>query len=133
MSEGPSYCSLNLTQAAWPPPPSAHAETTLRTWPQGTACTLAPSLRSEQKAPLEPIQAGTATPLALEHLQAMNVALHWAIAPASCQASFDGVVVVAQSFRKALQGHEGAIRRPCQPGIQLICPPLAHERGKVLG
>ena len=61
------------------------------------------------------------------------MALHWAIAPASCQASFDGVVVVAQSFRKALQGHEGTVRCPCQPGVQVIWLPLAHELGKVLG
>ncbi len=58
---------------------------------------------------------------------------HGAIAPASCQASVDGVGVVAQSLRTALQGHAGTRRRPCPPGIQRISPPLAHQPGKILG
>ena len=63
----------------------------------------------------------------------MNVALHRAIAPAQGQASFDGIVVITQPLRKPLQGYTGAIRRSCQPGIQLIWLPLTHQLGKILG
>jgi hypothetical protein len=53
--------------------------------------------------------------------------------PGQGHTSFDRVIVVAQPFRKLLQGRERTLRRPGQPGISLRCLPLAHELGNILG
>jgi hypothetical protein len=112
---------------------SAHANAALRVWPRYSVPVLAPSLRGEKKALLEQIQAGTAKHLTLECFQAIHMALYRAVTPGECHASFDRVIVVVQPFRKPLQGHEGTLRRPGQPGIQALGLPLAHELCKILG
>jgi hypothetical protein len=87
--------------------------------PRESVAAIVPSLRRQEKALLEQIEFGTATPLALEHFQAINVALHRAGTPGPGDPGFDRVIVVAQPLRKPLQGRDGALRRPGQPGIQL--------------
>jgi len=58
--------------------------------------------------------------------------LHGPVAPGQGEPRFDGVIIISEPFGKALQGHDGTLRDPCQPGIQLRALPLAHEVGKVL-
>jgi len=53
--------------------------------------------------------------------------------PREGHAGFDRVIIVAQPFRKPLQGHEGTLRRPCQPRLQLVRLALAHALGEILG
>lgn len=94
---------------------------------------IASSLRRQQKTPLEQIEFRPAKHLALQHLEAVDVAFDWAITPAQGDSGFDGVIVIAQSFGKPLQGHEGTLRCPGQPRIQLVGLVRAHELHKVLG
>ena len=61
------------------------------------------------------------------------MALHWAGTPGQGDPVSDGIIVVAESLRKPLQGHEGTLRRPGQPGIQLVRLAFTHEPRKVLG
>ena len=82
---------------------------------------------------MEQIEVGTAKHLALERFQAIHMALHRAVTPGSRHAGFDRVIIVAQPLCKPLQGYQGTLRPPGQPGIQLLCLPLAHELGKILG
>jgi hypothetical protein len=91
------------------------------------------ALRRQEKALLEQIEFGTAKHLAFEHFQADHMALHRAGPPGQGDPGFDGVIVVAESLCKPLQGHEGTLRRPGVPGIKLVRLSLAHEPGKVLG
>ena len=70
--------------------------------------------------------------LALEHLQAIDMALHGACAPGESDACFDRLVVVVEPLRKALQGLQRTGGRALQPGIQVLGLALAHETGKVL-
>jgi hypothetical protein len=81
--------------------------------------------RGSHQAPLEPLEAGMAKHLARERFQAIDRALHRAMTPGQGDPSFDGVVVVAQPFRKPLQGREGTLRCPCLP--------LADQLGNILG
>jgi len=101
--------------------------------PSDSVAAIAPSLRRQEKALLEQSEFGTAKHLALEHFQAIHLALHRAVTPGQGDPGFDRVIVVAQPFCKPLQGHEGTLRRPGQPGIQLVRLALAHEPRKVLG
>jgi hypothetical protein len=101
--------------------------------PSDSVAAIVPSLRSQDKALLEQIEFGTAKHLALEHFQAIHMALHRAVTPGQGDPSFDRVLVVAQPLRKPLQEHEGILRRPGRPGIQMLRLALAHELGKVLG
>jgi hypothetical protein len=112
---------------------SVHANAALRVWPRYSVLGLAPSLRGETTALLEQIQAGTATHLTRERFQAMKLALYRAVTPGECHASFDRVIVVTQPCRKPLPGHEGTLRRPGQPGIQVLGRPWAPELRQLLG
>src|SRR5882724_704046 len=58
---------------------------------------------------------------------------HLTVTPGQDDTRLDGVVVIAQPFRKPLQGDQGILRRPCQPRVQRCWLPLAHELGKILG
>ena len=121
------------TREAGTQQPSKYANAALRGSPRDTIPALALSLCGQHEAALEQIEAGTAKHLALERFQAINVALHRAITPGQRHAGFDGVIIVAQALRKPLQRHDGTLGRPCQPGIQLLCLPLTHQLGKILG
>jgi hypothetical protein len=101
--------------------------------PHDSVAAIVPSLRGQEKTPLEQIKAGAAEHLALEHFQTIDVTLDRAGTPREGHAGFDRVVVVAQPFRKALQGHARVLRRPCQPRIQMVRLSLAHELGEILG
>src|SRR5262245_28659279 len=101
--------------------------------PSASVAASAPSLRRQEKALLEQIEFGPAIHLALQHFEAIDVAFDRAITPGQGDAGFDGVIVITQPFRKPLQGHEGTLCRPSQPGIQLVRLALAYEPHKVLG
>jgi len=60
--------------------------------------------RGEQEAAVEEIEVGPAKHLALEHLEAIDMALDRAIGPGHGHPSFDGVIVLVEPFGKALQG-----------------------------
>jgi hypothetical protein len=61
------------------------------------------------------------------------MALHGAGTPGQGDPGSDGIIVVAESLRTPRQGHEGTLRRPGQPGIQLVRLALAHAPREVLG
>jgi hypothetical protein len=94
---------------------------------------IVPVLRRQEQALLEQIACGTATQLALQPREAVDVAFDRAITPGQGHASLNGVIVLAQAFRNPRQGHEGTLRRPGQPGIPLVRLALAHEPRNVLG
>ena len=121
------------TQGADTQPPSTSAHAALRGSSRGAVLARALSLCGQHKALLEQIEARTAKHLALEQLQAIDVAFHRAGTPGQADTGFDDVVIVAQPFRKPLQGYQGTRRRPGQPGVQLCWLPLAHQLGNILG
>jgi hypothetical protein len=61
------------------------------------------------------------------------MALHRAGTPGQGNPGSDGVIVVAASLRTPLQGREGTLCRPGQPGVQLGRLSLTPELRKVLG
>ena len=67
------------TQGAGAQQPSTYANAAWRGSSRDAVLARALSLCGQQKAPLEPIEAGTATHLALERLQAIDVAFHRAM------------------------------------------------------
>jgi len=101
--------------------------------PRASVAASIPVLHRQEKALLEQIEFGTAKHLAFAPLQAVNLALHRAVTPGQGDPGFDGLIVITDPLRKPLQGCEGTVRRPGQPGIQRLRPALAHELGKVLG
>jgi hypothetical protein len=101
--------------------------------PRASVAAIIPVLRRPEQALLEPSEVRTATHLALQHLAAVDVAFDWAMTPGQGDAGFAGVIVIADSLRTPLPGHERTLRRPGQPGIPRLRRPLAHERGHVLG
>ncbi len=113
--------------------PCKHANAVLMVEPHDSVAAIVPALRSQEKALLEQIEIGTATHLALECVQAIHVALYRAMTPGQGDPGFDRIIVVAPPFRKPLQGHEGTLRCPGQPRVQLVRLTLAHEPRKVLG
>src|SRR4029434_985425 len=113
--------------------PCRSANVTLWVEPRASVAAIILVLSRQEKALLEQIKFGTAKHLAFEHLQAVNLALYRAVTPGQGDPGFDGLIVITDPLRKPLQGCEGTIRRPGQPGIQLLRPALAHELGKVLG
>ena len=113
--------------------PCRYANAMLMVEPRASVAAIIPALRRQENALLEQIELGTAKHLAFEHLQAVNLALHRAGTPGQGDPGFDGLIVIADPLRTPLQGCEGNLRRPGQPGIQLLRRALAHELGKVLG
>ena len=101
--------------------------------PRASVAAIIPVLRRQEKAPLEQLECGTAKHLAFKHLQAVHLALHRAVTPGPGDPGFNGLIVIADPLRQPLQGCEGTVRRPGQPGIQRLRRALAHELGKVLG
>jgi hypothetical protein len=113
--------------------PCRDANAVLVVEPRASVAAIIPVLRRQEKALLQPIEFGPATHLAFEHRQAVNLALHRAVTPGQGDPGFDGLIVIAAPLRKPRQGCEGTVRRPGQPGIQLLRRALAHEPGEVLG
>src|SRR5262245_17191308 len=103
-AHGPHTCWRSAQQ------PSQNTTATLMEWPPSSVSILASSSRGSHRAPLEPLEGGTAKHLARERLQAIDGALHSAMTPGQGDPSFDGVVVVAQPFRKPLQGRERTLQ-----------------------
>src|SRR5688572_27221813 len=67
-----------------------------------------------EKALTQQIQLGAAEHLALEHLEAIDVAFYRAVAPRQGDASLDGIIIFPQPFRKALK----RIRQTCGGALQ---------------
>ena len=101
--------------------------------PRASVAAIDPALRGQENALLEPITCGPANHLAREHFHTVDMALHGAGTPGQGDPGSDGVIVVAAPLRKPLQGHEGTLRRPSQPGIQLVRLAFAHKPREVLG
>jgi hypothetical protein len=88
--------------------------------------------RRAQEPPAQQVELGAPKHLALEHLQAVDVAFDWAIAPRQPETGFDGLVVRAEPHSKALQGCYTTGDGSCQPLIEPVGLALAHDRTKVL-
>jgi hypothetical protein len=73
----------------------------------------------------------SATHLALEHLQAIDVPFDGALTPGQRHPSLDAGIVLTQSFGKALEGREGARGGARQPRIELGRLALADTGGEV--
>jgi len=91
-----------------------------------------PPAWSQYETLLEQPETGAAKHLALEQFQACDMPLHGPVAPGQGESGFDGVIIVSEPFGKALQGYNGTLRDPGQPGIQLRALTLAYEVGTVL-
>jgi hypothetical protein len=113
--------------------PCRHGNVVLMVEPRDSGAAIAPVLRRQEKALLEQIQFGTAKPLAFGPLQAVNLALRRAVTSGQGDPGFDGLIVLVDPLRKPLQGCEGIVRRPGQPGLHLVGLALAHELGNALG
>jgi hypothetical protein len=100
----------------------------LRLWPR-----LPQAFGSQHKAPIDQRKPGAAKHLALEQFQACDMPPHGPAAPGQGQPSFDGVIIVSETFGKPLQGHNGTLRDPSHPSIQLRTLTLAPKSGKGLG
>ena len=80
--------------------------------PPSAVAAIVPALRRQEKALLEQIEFGTAKHLALQHLEAVDMAFDRAVTPGQGNPGFDGLIVIAQPLRKPLQGPEGTLCRP---------------------
>jgi hypothetical protein len=70
--------------------------------------------------------------LALEPLQAINMALYRTRTPGQCHARFDCLEGLIQSLGKALKGRQHTCGGAPQPGNELLGLPLVHARRNVL-
>jgi hypothetical protein len=87
----------------------------------------------QEEASGEEIELGAAEYLALEHLEAIDLAFDWALAPGQGHGGLDGGQVRPEPFGEASEGREGALGGTCQPWLQLGGLALADEGGEVLG
>jgi hypothetical protein len=85
-----------------------------------------------QEAAAQEVKARSAKHLALQHLQAIDMALHRACTPGQCHARFDRVVVLIQPLGKTLYDFQGTRGGALEPGLKLRRLPLADQGGKVL-
>jgi hypothetical protein len=110
----PSHHSLLtvLTQGAGAQQPGTYANAALVVQPRHAVLAPALSLSDQKQAPLEQIKARTATHLARERLQTIDVALHRAMTPGQGHTGSDRVIVVAPPFREPLQGRERTLHLP---------------------
>jgi hypothetical protein len=100
-------------------------------------CTWAGSLGlspawSPHEATAEEIETRPAKHLAFEHFEAIDMPLDRASRPGQRHARFDRLVILIQSFRKALQGLQRTGCRALQPGVKRFRLPLADQGRKVL-
>src|SRR5215468_3873927 len=85
-----------------------------------------------QEAAAEEIETCTPEHLALQHLEAIDVPLDRAGTPGQGHTGVDGLVVLLEPARKALEGLQRTGRRAREPGIEALWLPLADEGCKVL-
>jgi len=96
--------------------------------PPGIAVRLRPvPTWCSQEAAAEQIEVCPAKHLALHHFQAIDVPLDRAGTPGEGHARFDGLIVLAEPARKALEGLQRTGRRAREPGIEALRLPLADE------
>jgi hypothetical protein len=105
-----------------------HLRRCLRVWYR-----LPHTSRSQHKALLEQGETGAAKHLALEQFQARDLTLHWPTTPGQRDPGFDRVVIILESFGKALEGAHRTLRGTGQPGLSLLGLPPAHKLDNVLG
>ena len=86
-----------------------------------------------QKAVAQEIEVCAAKHLALEHFEAVDVAFDGAVTPRHGHPSFDGGIVIAQPWRKTLQGRPRTGRGAGEPAIEALRLAGPHEVGKVPG
>src|SRR3989442_5350396 len=79
------------------------------------------------------IEACAAKHLALQHFEAVDMALDRPIGPGQCHARFDRRIVVVEPGGKTLDGLEGTRGGALEPGIELRRLPLADQGGEILG
>jgi hypothetical protein len=94
--------------------------------------TPSPTAWSEHEATAQEIETRAAEHLALEHFQAIDLALHWPITPSEREPRFDCGIVLAQPGGKPLERMHGTAHGALQPGIELRRSPPAYELRKVL-
>jgi len=82
------------------------------------------------EAAAEEIKARAAKHLALQHFEAVDMALDRPVGPGQCHARFDRLIVVVEPLGKALQGLLRTGGGALEPGIELCWLPLAHEVGR---
>jgi hypothetical protein len=85
------------------------------------------------EAVLQEIEVCMATPLPLQHGEAIEVACDGAVAPGQREPCFDGGIVVAQPLRKALPGRPRPGRGAGAPAIEALRLAGPPEVGKVPG
>src|SRR2546426_8914280 len=81
------------------------------------------------EAAAEEIKARAAKHLALQHFEAVDMALDRPVGPGQCHARFDRLIVVVEPPGKALQGLLRTGGGALELGIELWWLPLAHEGG----
>jgi hypothetical protein len=89
-------------------------------------------LGHQEKTSGQQIELGPAKHLALEQLQAVDLAFDRALTPRQRHPGLHGGVIRTQSFGKAPEGRQGARGGTSQPGVELGRPALADEAGEVL-
>jgi hypothetical protein len=86
----------------------------------------------QPKAAAQEIEARPTIPMALEHVEAVDVAFDRARTPGECHPGFDRGIVLAAPLGKSWQGLQGTLGGALQPGIERLRLPLAHELRNVL-
>jgi hypothetical protein len=90
------------------------------------------TLWSQEEASGEEIESRPAKHLALEHLQAVDLALDRSLTPGQRHPGLHGGVILTHPFGKAPEGRESARGGARQPRIEPGRLALAHEGGEVL-
>ena len=93
-------------------------------------CLCPPPTWGQHEAAAEEIEARAAKHLALQHFEAVDMALDRPVGPGQCHARFDRLIVVVEPLGKALQGLLRTGGGALEPGIELCWLPLAHEVGR---
>jgi hypothetical protein len=88
---------------------------------------------SEYEAAAEEIETRAAIHLALQHFQAIDMALDRPGTPGQGDRRFDRGIVLVQPCGEALYGLQRTGRGALQPGIKGRGLPLAHELRQLLG
>lgn len=100
--------------------------------PHDSVAAIIRALRRPEKARLEQIELSTATQLAFEPLQAIDLAFHRPMTPRQGHPSLHRFIVFTKLCGEALKHSQRTRDCPCQPGIESSGGPLAHQLGTVL-
>src|SRR5262245_14153235 len=84
----------------------------------------------QHEAAAQEIEARPARYLALEQVEAVDVAFDRARAPGECHSGFDGGIVLVELLGQSLEGLQGTLGGALQPGIERLRLPLP-KRGIV--